>query len=121
MSYLHNLRTYQDVPTRPDDDETVGLEKTLLVKYYHQGLVKLTITLTYDLVDGEEIAEHIEFVTEHKERYVGIDKDRPSHRWINRDIKESLSAALIDCQSWDIESLVYEQVCIWSRIKGGVN
>ena len=122
MSYLYNLTTYQDVPTRPDDDDTTGLEEVLLVKYYDEEHIRLTITMTYDLIDGEKIVEMIEFVTEHKEKFFDKSRNKKGYRWINRDAKESLSGALIDCfHQWEIECLIDEQISIWGEIKKGGN
>ena len=118
MSYLYNLTTYYDVPTRPDDDDTTNLEDELLVRYYDKDSVRLTITMTYDLIDGQKIVQLIEFVTERREPNIYRRVSGNPDKWINRDPKDSLSGALMDCgYSWDIDSLVDEQKSIWAEIE----
>ena len=118
MSGLHNLRTYYDVPNKPDEDDTTNLEDELLVRYYDKDSVRLTITMTYDLIDGQKIVQLIEFVTERREPNIYRRVSGNPDKWINRDPKDSLSGALMDCgYSWDIDSLVDEQKSIWAEIE----
>ena len=119
MSYLHNLTTYYDVPTRPDDDDTTNLEDELLVRCYDGGEARLTVIMTYDLIDGQKIVQLIEFVTERREPHIYRRVSGNSDKWVSRDPKDSLSGALIDCgYPCDIDSLADEQESIWKEIKG---
>ena len=118
MSGLHNLTTYYDVPNKPDEDDTTNLEDELLVRYYDEDSVRLTITMTYDLIDGQKIVQLIEFVTERREPHIYRRVSGNSDKWVRRDPKDSLSGALMDCgYSWDIDSLVDEQKSIWAEIE----
>ena len=119
MSGLHNLRTYYDVPNKPDEDDTTNLEDELLVRYYDKGDARLTVMMNYDLIDGQKIVQFIEFITEHKEPHIYRRVSGNQDKWINRDPKDSLSGALIDCgYPCDIDSLADEQESIWKEIKG---
>ena len=119
MSGLHNLRTYYDVPNKPDEDETTNLEDELLVRYYDNGNARLTVMMTYDLIDGQKIVHLIEYVTERKEPSIYQRVSGNADKWVSWDSKDSLSGALIYCgYPCDIDSLVAEQESIWKEIKG---
>lgn len=124
MSDEHSERAFlemQEKKDRRDEEENTGLEEVLLVRYYDNKHVRLTITMTYDLVVGGKIVELIEFVTERKEDVHFINSGREGYTWVNRDLKESLSAALVDICDWDSEGLIDEQISIWEEIKKGGN